>query len=70
MKVLLGEFDLSHIEVSDSADLVASMNNCGCLPLSLRQDYIGKILTRRDNSNLLEIVLVGHLGGVDSFGVS
>jgi hypothetical protein len=33
------------------------VDNCRCLPLSAGQDYVNEVLPRRDNSDLLEIVL-------------
>jgi hypothetical protein len=40
---------------------ISLVNNSRRLPLSARQDYVNEVLPRRDNSDLLEIVL-HHLG--------
>lgn len=36
MVILLSEFDLPHVEMSDAVDLVVFMDHCGSLPLRLR----------------------------------
>jgi hypothetical protein len=40
---------------------ISLVNNSRRLPLSAGQDYVNEVLPRRDNSDLLEIVL-HHLG--------
>lgn len=62
MKVLLSEFDLSHVKVSDPRYLVTAMDNCGSFPLGFREDNIGKIFTRRNYCDSFKIILIGHLG--------
>ena len=56
----LSEFDLSHVEGTNSADLEMSVNNGRSLALSLGQDDVGEVRRRRHDRNLLEVV-VRHL---------
>ena len=56
----LSELDLSHVEGSDSADLEMSVNDGRSLALSLGQDDVGEVRSRRHDRNLLEVV-VRHL---------
>lgn len=60
VKVLLGEFDLTHIEVPYSSYLIPPMDNSRSFSLCFRQDYICEILGRRHGCDSLEIVLVRH----------
>ena len=41
---LLGKLDLSCVELSYPRDLVVPMYHCRGLPLSLRQNYVNKVL--------------------------
>lgn len=60
MEVLLCEFDLSHIKVSNPGYLITPMDDGRCFPLSLGQDYVGEVLARGDDRDSLEVVLVRH----------
>lgn len=60
VKVCLGELDFSHVELTDSVDCIALVNDGWCLPLGSAEDYIDKVFTRRYSCDLLEIIL-NHL---------
>lgn len=63
IEVLLGIPNLAHIELADAVDSIALVDNSRCLPLSAGQDYVDEVLPRRDNSDLLEIIL-HHLADI------
>ena len=44
VKTLLGEFDFSKIELTNSTDFVLFMHNGWCFTLSFREDDVDKIL--------------------------
>jgi len=50
---LLGEFDLSHVERSNSINLVPRMNYCWCTSLGPSQDYIHQFCGGRYRTYLL-----------------
>jgi len=50
---LLGEFDLSHVERSNSVNLVSRMNHCWCTSLGPGQDYIHQFCGGRYSTYLL-----------------
>ena len=56
----LRKLDLAHVESPDSADLEVPVHHRRRLPLRLGQDDVGEVLRRRDDGNLLEVV-VRHL---------
>jgi hypothetical protein len=57
IEVLLGIPNFPHIELANAFDSITLVDNSWCLPLSAGQDYVNEVLTRRDNSDLLEIIL-------------
>jgi len=57
IEVLLGVPNLAHIKLANAGDSITLVDNSRCLPLSAGQSYVDEILPRRDNSDLLEIVL-------------
>jgi hypothetical protein len=57
IKVLLGIPNFTHIELANAVDSITLVDNSWCLPLSAGQDYVNEVLPRRDNGDLLEIVL-------------
>lgn len=57
MVVLLREFYFSRVELPYSGYLVVFVDNCRCLSLSLRENYVYEVLRRGNNSNLLEIIM-------------
>ena len=61
IKVLLGIPNLAHIKLTNAGDSISLVDNSRRLPLGAGQDYVNEVLPRRDNSDLLEIVL-HHLG--------
>jgi len=61
IEVLLGIPNLAHIKLTNAVDSISLVDNSRCLPLGAGQDYVNEVLPRRDNSDLLEIVL-HHLG--------
>jgi hypothetical protein len=63
IEVLLGIPNLAHIELANAVDSIALVDNSRCLPLSAGQDYVDEVLPRRDNSDLLEIIL-HHLADI------
>jgi hypothetical protein len=63
IEVLLGIPNLTHVELADAIDSITLVDNSRCLPLSAGQDYVNEVLPRRDNSDLLEIIL-HHLVGM------
>ena len=56
----LRKLDLAHVESPDSADLEVPVHHRRRFPLRLGQDDVGEVLRRRDDGNLLEVV-VRHL---------
>jgi len=61
IEVLLGIPNLAHIKLTNAGDSISLVDNCRCLPLGAGQDYVNEVLPRRDNRDLLKIVL-HHLG--------
>jgi hypothetical protein len=57
IEVLLSIPNLAHIKLPNARDSISLVDNSWCLPLSAGQDYVNEVLPRRDNSDLLEIVL-------------
>jgi hypothetical protein len=57
IEVLLGIPNFPHIELANAFDSITLVDNSWCLPLSAGQDYVDEVLPRRDNSDLLEIIL-------------
>ena len=57
VEVLLGIPNLAHIELANAVDSIALVDNSRCLPLSAGQDYVNEVLPRRNNGDLLEIIL-------------
>ena len=55
-EVGLRELDLPHVEASDPRDLVVPVDDCGSLPLGLREHNVCEVLGGRDHSYLLKIV--------------
>jgi hypothetical protein len=64
IEVLLGIPNFPHIELANAFDSISLVDNSWCLPLSAGQDYVNEVLTRRDNSDLLEIIL-HHLDDIN-----
>jgi hypothetical protein len=64
IEVLLGIPNFPHIELANAFDSITLVDNSWCLPLSAGQDYVNEVLTRRDNSDLLEIIL-HHLDDIN-----
>lgn len=56
MQGRLGVFDLSHVELTDAADRITRMNDCGSFPLSSCQNNVHELFAIWDNLNLLEVV--------------
>jgi len=61
IKVLLRIPNLARIKLANEGESISLVDNSRCLPLSAGQGYVNEVLPRRDNSDLLEIVL-HHLG--------
>ena len=57
MNGLLSEFDLSHVETSNTADGITRMHDCWGLSLCLREHNIDHVLGRRDRLDSFENVL-------------
>ena len=55
-EVCLRELDLPHVEASDPRDLVVPVDDCGSLPLGLREHNVCEVLGGGDHSYLLEVV--------------
>ena len=63
IEVLLSIANLAHIELANAVDSIALVDNSWRLPLYAGQHYVDEVLPRRDNSDLLEIIL-HHLADV------
>ena len=57
MNRLLSEFNLSHVETSNTANGITWMDDCWCLSLCLRKHNIDHVLCRRDRLDSFENVL-------------
>ena len=57
MEVLLSVLHLAHVELSDSADSIALMDDGRRLPVRLREDDVNEVICAWDDLNLLEVVL-------------
>lgn len=68
MEILLREFDLSHVEATNSANLVVLVHLSRRFPLSLGEDHIDKFLVGRNDRNTLEVVLGCHCWTRDCLG--
>ncbi len=56
MEVALRVLHLAHIKLANAVDGIALVHYCGRLPLRPGQDNVHKILARRHNRDLLEII--------------
>ena len=54
---LLSEFDLSHVESSNTADGITGMDDCWGLSLCFRKHNIDHVLGRRDRLDSFENIL-------------
>lgn len=57
MDILTAELDLSHVERSDSGDVVAGMDDSGGLSLSFGKDDVDKVSGGGDDLDLLEVII-------------
>ena len=55
MEILLSKLDFSHVELSNSGNLVLSVNDSRGLALSLGEDDINEIFRRRNNRDPFEV---------------
>lgn len=60
MEVLLCKFHFTHIKITNSRYLIVPMYHRWCLSLSLRQDNISEVFTRRHHCDTFKVILVGH----------
>jgi len=67
MNRLLSEFDLSHVESSNTADGITGMDDCWGLSLCFRKHNIDHVLGRRDRLDSLEDVLHCDWGVFSSY---
>ena len=57
MDILTAELDLSHVERSDSGDVVAGMDDSGGLSLGFGKDDVDKVSSGGDDLDLLEVII-------------
>ena len=70
MECRLGELDFSHVEGTDTRNLIGGMNDCGCFPLGFRKNDVDEILSWSDHGDLFEVVIHDFFGYEGFFIIS